>query len=92
MGMEFLYFPEDKSEYLPGIISVIVIILLSALIFRLLMKASKKEVENLEKQGFSASSQYQVGGSTAEYKKVADERESEDKVSQSADDGTPPEK
>lgn len=50
--MEFLYFPEDKSEYIPGIISIIIIFLLSILIVRLLIKASRKEVDKLEKQGY----------------------------------------
>ena len=53
--MEFLYFPEDKSEYIPGIISVIVIVILSVLIVWLLMKASRKEVKQLEEQGYTAS-------------------------------------
>ena len=50
--MEFLYFPEDKSEYIPGIISVIVIFILSMLIMWLLIKASKKQVKHLEDQGY----------------------------------------
>ena len=50
--MEFLYFPEDKSEYIPGIISILVIFLLSILIVRLLIRASRKEVQKLEQQGY----------------------------------------
>ncbi|HSP22544.1 MAG TPA: hypothetical protein VLQ20_09450 [Planococcus sp. (in: firmicutes)] len=52
--MEFLYFPEDKSEYIPGIISILVIFLLSILIVRLLLRASRKEVQKLEQQGYPA--------------------------------------
>lgn len=52
--MEFLYFPEDKSEYIPGIISILVIFVLSIFIVRLLMKASRKEVQQLEQQGYPA--------------------------------------
>lgn len=52
--MEFLYFPEDKSEYIPGIISILVIFLLSIFIVRLLIKAGRKEVQQLEKQGYPA--------------------------------------
>lgn len=52
--MEFLYFPEDKSEYIPGIISILVIFLLSIFIVRLLMRASRKEVQQLEQQGYPA--------------------------------------
>ncbi len=50
--MDFLYFPEDKSEYIPGIISIIIIFILSILIVWLLMKASRKQVENLNDQGY----------------------------------------
>lgn len=53
--MDFLYFPEDKSEYIPGIISVIVIFILSMLIIWLLIRASKKQVQNLEDQGYSVN-------------------------------------
>jgi mannitol-specific phosphotransferase system IIBC component len=52
--MEFLYFPEDKSEYIPGIISILVIFVLSIFIVRLLMRASRKEVQHLEQQGYPA--------------------------------------
>lgn len=50
--MEFLYFPEDKSEYIPGIISVIVIFILSMLIIWLLVKASKKQVKQMGEQEY----------------------------------------
>lgn len=50
--MDFLYFPEDKSEYIPGIISVVIIFILSVLIVRLLVKASSKQVKKLEEQGY----------------------------------------
>ncbi|QHJ69448.1 hypothetical protein [Planococcus halotolerans] len=53
--MDFLYFPEDKSEYIPGIISVIVIFILSMLIIWLLIRASKKQVQHLEDQGYSVN-------------------------------------
>lgn len=52
--MDFLYFPEDKSEYIPGIISVVVIFILSMLIIWLLVRASKKQVKQLEEQGYPA--------------------------------------
>lgn len=50
--MDFLYFPEDKSEYIPGIISVVIIFILSVLIVRLLVRASRKQVKSLEEQGY----------------------------------------
>jgi len=51
-AMEFLYFPEDKSEYIPGIISVVIIFILSILIVWLLIRASRKQVKQLEEQGY----------------------------------------
>lgn len=59
--MEFLYFPEDKSEYIPGIISVIVIFILSMLIIWLLVRASKKQVDQLEQQGYPANYEMKNG-------------------------------
>ncbi|PSL40392.1 hypothetical protein B0H99_105170 [Planomicrobium soli] len=53
--MEFLYFPEDKTEYIPGIISVIVIFLLSLVIMWLLVRASRKQVQQLEDQGYTVT-------------------------------------
>ncbi len=53
--MDFLYFPEDKSEYIPGIISVIIIFILSMLIMWLLVRASKKQVKQMEEQGYSVN-------------------------------------
>lgn len=50
--MEFLYFPEDKSEYIPGIISIIIISILSLVIIWLLVKASRKQVQELKEQGY----------------------------------------
>ncbi|HSI67780.1 MAG TPA: hypothetical protein VK947_10210 [Planococcus sp. (in: firmicutes)] len=60
--MDFLYFPDDKSEYLPGIISVIAIVILSFLIVWLLMRASKKEVEHLEEQGYNVTADKESEG------------------------------
>ncbi len=53
--MEFLYFPEDKTEYIPGIISVIVIFILSLVIIWLLARASRKQVQQLEDQGYTVT-------------------------------------
>lgn len=50
--MDFLYFPEDKSEYIPGIISVIVIFILSMLIIWLLVRASKKQIKQMDEQEY----------------------------------------
>lgn len=60
--MDFLYFPDDKSEYLPGIISVIAIVILSFLIVWLLLRASKREVEQLEEQGYTVTANRESEG------------------------------
>lgn len=39
----FLYFPEDKSEYLPAVIKLVITILIAFLAVRFFIKLSKKE-------------------------------------------------
>ncbi|RFB15131.1 hypothetical protein DZB84_14610 [Bacillus sp. HNG] len=49
----FLYFPEDKSEYIPAAIKLVICIIIAVVVFRLIVKHSKKEqakAEELEKQ------------------------------------------
>ncbi|TXC91389.1 hypothetical protein FS935_10200 [Metabacillus litoralis] len=49
----FLYFPEDKSEYLPAAITMGVFTILAIFAFRYIVKLSKKEqgqVDDLIKQ------------------------------------------
>ncbi|OXS77625.1 hypothetical protein [Domibacillus enclensis] len=49
----FLYFPEDKSEYIPAAISMSVFVLMAVLAFLLIKRVSKKEEEktkHLEEQ------------------------------------------
>ncbi|MDR4889381.1 hypothetical protein RGU12_17970 [Fredinandcohnia sp. QZ13] len=49
----FLYFPEDKSEYIPAAIKLVICIIIAVVVFRLIIKHSKKEqakAEELEKQ------------------------------------------
>jgi hypothetical protein len=49
----FLYFPEDKSEYIPAGITSIIFVIFAFLAFRLFIKLSKKEqakAEELERQ------------------------------------------
>lgn len=41
----FLYFPEDKSEYIPAAISSFVFILAAVLTMRFIIKHSKKQEE-----------------------------------------------
>ncbi|THE10147.1 hypothetical protein E1I69_19915 [Bacillus timonensis] len=49
----FLYFPEDKSEYIPAVIKLVICIMIAIFVFRLIIKHSKKEqakAEELEKK------------------------------------------
>ncbi|MDQ0216811.1 phosphotransferase system glucose/maltose/N-acetylglucosamine-specific IIC component [Oikeobacillus pervagus] len=49
----FLYFPEDKSEYIPAAISMAIFLVFAVLTFMFIKKISKKEekkTEELEKQ------------------------------------------
>lgn len=41
----FLYFPEDKSEYIPAAISSFIFILAAVLTMRFIIKHSKKQEE-----------------------------------------------
>lgn len=43
LGMLYLYFPEDKSEYIPALISFTVFFVICIFTFRWFMKLSKKE-------------------------------------------------
>ncbi|MDT9026162.1 MULTISPECIES: hypothetical protein [Rossellomorea] len=39
----FLYFPEDKSEYIPASITMAIFLIAALLTFRLIIKVSKRE-------------------------------------------------
>ncbi|MGD6832633.1 hypothetical protein ACQCT5_10745 [Sutcliffiella halmapala] len=41
----FLYFPEDKSEYIPAAITFTIFFIAAIFVFRLIIKVSKKESE-----------------------------------------------
>ena len=69
-AMEFLYFPEDKSEYIPGIISVVIIFILSLLIVWLLVRASRKQVKQLEEQGYPVVYHKNSGAGSGQEDKV----------------------
>ena len=43
--MPFLYFPEDKSEYIPAAISMGIFLVITVIVFRLILKVSKKQEE-----------------------------------------------
>ncbi|PIC95302.1 hypothetical protein CSV69_12520 [Sporosarcina sp. P26b] len=43
--MPFLYFPEDKSEYIPAAISFVIFMTLMLFVFRWILKKSKRQEE-----------------------------------------------
>jgi large-conductance mechanosensitive channel len=49
----FMYFPEDKSEYIPAVISLAIVSILAYLAVRFVIKVSKREekkAKELEEQ------------------------------------------
>lgn len=48
--MEFLYFPENKLEYIPAVISCLLFFIGAVAVLYAFKKASKKELEQLEQQ------------------------------------------
>ncbi|MBM7586255.1 hypothetical protein JOC86_002797 [Bacillus pakistanensis] len=51
----FLYFPEDKMEYIPAVISFTIFAIAAVLTFRLIIRASKKEELKTRRQEEEAS-------------------------------------
>lgn len=50
----FLYFPEDKTEYIPAAITMVIFTIAAFFAFRFILKVSKKEedkVDNLMDEG-----------------------------------------
>ncbi|AZU63805.1 hypothetical protein [Neobacillus mesonae] len=45
----FLYFPEDKSEYIPAAISFVIFLIGAFITMRLIVKHSKKEAAKAKK-------------------------------------------
>ncbi|MFD2045174.1 hypothetical protein ACFSTA_15930 [Ornithinibacillus salinisoli] len=48
--MEFLYFPDDKSEYIPAIITLVVFMIGAAFTMYFLFKKSKKEEKDFDEK------------------------------------------
>ncbi|WP_138420277.1 hypothetical protein [Aquibacillus sediminis] len=48
--MEFLYFPEDKTSYIPSIISLIIIVIGAIVTMYMFKRLSKKEEEKVDHQ------------------------------------------
>lgn len=45
----YLYFPEDKTEYIPVVLQLIAVLLLAAFVIRYLLKRSAVEAEEARK-------------------------------------------
>ncbi|KKB34977.1 hypothetical protein [Bacillus thermotolerans] len=43
LNMFFLYFPEDKSEYIPAVLMMAVFVIGAVIVFMLFRRASKRE-------------------------------------------------
>lgn len=50
MFMEFLYFPEDKSEYIPAFIMLVIFMVGAIAAMYVFLKKSKKEEEYFDKK------------------------------------------
>ena len=46
--MPFLYFPEDKTEYIPALIMLLLFILLASVVYRIIKKYSRNEEEKMK--------------------------------------------
>ncbi|SEQ86983.1 hypothetical protein [Piscibacillus halophilus] len=48
--MEFLYFPEDKTAYIPAVLTLLIFMTIAVLSMRMIIKKAKREQENFESQ------------------------------------------
>ena len=48
LGMIYLYFPEDKTEYIPAVITLAIFVLACVLSFMAIIKYSRKEEKRAE--------------------------------------------
>lgn len=48
--MEFLYFPEDKSEYIPAVITLVIFMTAAFVTMYLFYKKSKKDEAKFDKE------------------------------------------
>ncbi|MBR3121012.1 hypothetical protein [Oceanobacillus profundus] len=48
--MPFLYFPEDKTEYIPAVIALTIFIILAVVAMYLMVKKSRKDERKFNKQ------------------------------------------
>ncbi|KAB7706953.1 hypothetical protein F9802_07955 [Bacillus aerolatus] len=50
LSMFFLYFPEDKTEYIPAVISMTIFMAACVIVFLYIKKVSKREAEKVEEK------------------------------------------
>ncbi|WP_338471944.1 hypothetical protein R4Z10_04030 [Niallia sp. XMNu-256] len=50
LGFPFLYFPEDKTEYIPALITIIIFSVFAYFAFRIFGKISKKEEQKIQEE------------------------------------------
>ncbi|HLR67864.1 hypothetical protein [Virgibacillus alimentarius] len=48
--MEFLYFPEDKTEYIPAVIMLVIFMIGAAVAMYLIYRKSKKDESRFEQE------------------------------------------
>lgn len=48
--MDFLYFPEDKTEYIPAVITLLIFMVGAAITMYFFMKQSKKEAKRIDEK------------------------------------------
>ncbi|WP_067725694.1 hypothetical protein [Oceanobacillus damuensis] len=48
--MPFLYFPEDKTEYIPAVITLAIFMFLAVLAMYFMIKKSRKDEEDFKKK------------------------------------------
>nr|WP_087972817.1 hypothetical protein [Oceanobacillus rekensis] len=48
--MPFLYFPEDKAEYIPAVITLAIFIILAVIAMYFMIKKSTKDEENFKEK------------------------------------------
>ncbi len=50
LGMFFLYFPEDKTEYIPAVISMVIFTAAAVAVFLFFRRISKREEEKVNQE------------------------------------------
>ncbi|MDC3412385.1 hypothetical protein NC797_00185 [Aquibacillus sp. 3ASR75-11] len=48
--MDFLYFPEDKTEYIPAVLNLLLFVLGAVIVMYFFYKHSKKEEKKIDEQ------------------------------------------